>query len=165
MASNEKTVRNVVIVIGVLLIVGLILFFVLRKKAPAATTTGTGGDSTGGGSSSGSSSSDDYPLTLGSRGAKVKALQQAMNRVIAKLESVNANVYNLNQLTTDGIWGQKTQYAFTSLAGMLNISLTAITSEAQYQQVLNACNQYAGSDGSNIGGSSPVDIWNMWFNN
>lgn len=169
MAANDKTIRNVVIVVAVLLIVGLLLWLVIRAKqkkddAAKAAALAAGANTTGSGTGgSSSSATDNFPLTLGSKGPKVSALQKEFNAVIDKLNATGMNDANLNKLVTDGVWGQKTQHVFTTLLGMLNISLTAITSQQQYDGIINTCRNYVGSAQALPAGWSYTDWLNYFY--
>lgn len=67
-----------------------------------------------------------YPLTMGSNGWQVELLQRISN---------NCPDWNVEQLTEDGIWGEKTNEAFINGFGLNIFSESSFESYINYYKV------------------------------
>lgn len=121
--------KKIKIAAGILLALALIyiVYIVLKKrkerKAIEALNAATGTTGTGGsGGSSAPASNDNFPLQVGSTGARVKYLQQALNRIKKD-----------NNLSVDGSFGDKTKNAIYLT---MNTTFYPVTQE-KYNEVLH----------------------------
>lgn len=79
---------------------------------------------------------DNFPLGIGSRGANVKYLQQALNTINEKFP--NNNRYDA--LVADGEYGQKTQNALLLLIGTSVFDKDQKITQSKFTQILQRAN-------------------------
>lgn len=96
----KKTAKALIIIILITIVMvgGLLIYRRLKNKnndgGSSSSSTGSSSNSTGGSNSS----NDNFPLTKGSRGEKVKFIQKYINKLAG-----------IDLLTVDGIWGNATE--------------------------------------------------------
>ena len=132
-----------------ILIGGFIVYRTLRPKAPKPTEPGRGGGTLspgGGGTPSGGgggytpppSPKPDFPIGLGSKGAKVKELQQAI------VDDGQANIVSLlGANPTDGKFGTGTEKAVKALLGKTKIDSQADIDNIKKLKAQRIANQTA----------------------
>jgi len=122
MKINKKTSM---VLIACVAIVGVTIWFLLWYDKKAKNENGTS-NQTNTGSSSGATTSE-FPLKIGSRGEKVRELQQKLNTAVEKkwdilyVKPTFAGEV-INSLVVDGVFGAKTltflQYVFVDQSKM-----------------------------------------------
>ena len=108
-----KNAKKFIIPGVILAAVGLLLYFGFFRKSAASTTPGTtlpGGSTP---NTNTTSASETFPLKQGSRGDKVRELQQFLNRRILP---------PLVALDVDGIFGPKTEAALFQVTGRKQVT-------------------------------------------
>lgn len=138
-----------------ILIGGFIVYRTLRPKAPKLPEPGRGGGTLspgGGGTPSGGgggytpppSPKPDFPIGLGSKGAKVKELQQAI------VDNGQANIVSLlGANPTDGKFGTGTEKAVKALLGKTKIDSQADIDNIKKLKAQRIANQTAAQGDAN----------------
>jgi hypothetical protein len=113
-----KNKKSIVIILMVLTVAVAVYWFIWRKKSPQADVPGNNPDpinakpgaaSPNQGTNPPTAANSDFPLTTGSRGKYVTAIQQLLK-----------DKYKIS-LTVDGIFGPKTKAALTRAFKMYSV--------------------------------------------